>query len=504
MFENISEITRLKNHFFQPLFYVLMKNTNTFTSGKALSKITFLAGMFFFLFACSKDDPIPPEAEAEVETIVIFSINDPHGKIHNFDKIKTIIDKEKEKESQVFFVSGGDIFSGNPIVDYHPEKGSPIVDLMGKAGMDVSALGNHEFDYGQEILQDRMLQADFPFLCANLVRSTSGFTIPQGKVVIEKDGFKIAFLSVVETGSSDNKPLSHPKKLKGLEFTEGVSAMKKFENDAEVNAADLVVALTHYGRYGDKMILEQHDFVDLVIGGHNHAIYSEEVAGRYMVQSGADLRFLTKLSMTVKQGEIIEYKRKLIDLDAVSERDPQLMKLIAEYNNQPEFFEEIGTSLQDHNTSETACFYTTALQTITGADLVFQNYGGIRAGLDYGPITPFDIYTIDPFQNGLESFSMSVAQVEKFINASYSSSLAYSGLQMKQINGRLELANGNGDLLPNDKVIKVALSDYLTNIYSADFRNPEKIFEKTTAEYLIDYLLEEQPVVDMQGCNRGI
>src|SRR5690606_36125845 len=115
-----------------------------------------------------KDDPIPPEAEAEVETIVIFSINDPHGKIHNFDKIKTIIDKEKEKESQVYFVSGGDIFSGNPIVDYHPEKGSPLVDLMGKAGMDVSALGNHEFDYGQEILQDRMLQADFPFLCANL------------------------------------------------------------------------------------------------------------------------------------------------------------------------------------------------------------------------------------------------------------------------------------------------------------------------------------------------
>lgn len=466
----------------------------------------FLAGILF-LFACSSDNgsvPVNPNPEPEAETIVIFSINDPHGKIHNFDKIAAIIEQEKEEESHVFFVSGGDIFSGNPIVDYHPEKGFPIVDLMGKAGMDVSALGNHEFDYGQEILENRMLQASFPFLCANLTKSTSGFTIPEGKVLIEKDGFEIAFLSVVETGSADNKPLSHPKKLTGLEFTEGVTAMEKFEADEEVQSADLVVALTHYGRNGDKMILEQHRFVDLVIGGHNHAVYSEEVAGRFMVQSGADLRYLTKLTLTVEEGEVTNYEHELIDLNLVSERNPELTKLIEEYNNQPEFFVEIGTSLQDHNSAETACFYTTALQTITGADLVFQNYGGIRAGLDYGTITPFDIYTIDPFQNGLESYSMEVAQVEDFINAPYVSSLAYSGLRIEQINGRLELIDAEGEQLADEAMIKVALSDYLTSIYSGDFKTPEKTFEKTTADYLIDYLLQHQSVIDLEGCNRGI
>lgn len=491
---------------FQPYFFALMKTTIPSPGLQSLLKVSFLAGMIF-LVGCSQDngsDPITPEPETKAETIVIFSINDPHGKIHNFDKIAAIIEKEKEKESQVFFVSGGDIFSGNPIVDYHPEKGFPIVDLMGKAGMDVSALGNHEFDYGQEILKERMIQADFPFLCANLVESTSGFTLPQGKVIIEKDGFEIAFLSVVETGSSDNKPLSHPKKLAGLEFTEGVTAMKKFETDEEVQAADLVVALTHYGKSGDRMILEQHNFVDLVIGGHNHSIYNEEVSGRYMVQSGADLKYLTKLSLTVEDGKVTDYVYKLIDLNTVTERDPELTQLIEEYNNQPEFFVEIGTSLQDHDAAETACFYTTALQTITGADLVFQNYGGIRARLDYGTITPFDIYTIDPFQNGLESYSMDVAKVEEFINASYVSSLAYSGLRMETINGRLELLNAEGEQLADNTLIKVALSDYLTSVYSGDFTNPEKIFEKTTAEYLIDYLLQHQSVIDLEGCNRGI
>ncbi|WP_029036275.1 bifunctional metallophosphatase/5'-nucleotidase [Salinimicrobium xinjiangense] len=481
----------------------MKKISRVISAAEFLWKMTFLAGIVF-LVSCSTEDPVTPEVETKAENIVIFSINDPHGKIHNFDKIKAIIDKEKETESQVFFVSGGDIFSGNPIVDYHPEKGSPIVDLMGKAGMDVSALGNHEFDYGQQILQDRILQASFPFLCANLVRSTSGFVIPQGKVVIEKDGFKVAFLSVVETGSYDNKPLSHPKKLEGLEFSEGVDAIGIFEDDADVKEAHLVVALTHYGKQGDQAILQQHDFVDLVIGGHNHAVYSEEVAGRVMVQSGADLKYLTKLSLTVEKGEITSYTRQLIDLDAAPQRDAEVQKLIAAYNNQPEFFVEIGTSLQDHSRAETACFYTTALQTITGADIVFQNYGGIRATLDYGKITPFDIYTIDPFQNGLDTFSMTVGEVEDFLNVSYAPSLAYSGIKMERRNGRVELITANGNLLSNSTTVTVALSDYLSHVYSQDFTQPVTTFEKTTAEYLIDYLMQHQSVIDLDGCNRGI
>jgi 5'-nucleotidase len=413
-----------------------MKTPSLSFASEYLRKMAFLAGIFVVL-SCSSDDavnsekPVPPEAAPKAESIVIYTINDPHGKIQNFGRIKAIIDKEKETESQVFFVSGGDIFSGNPVVDYHPKKGFPIIDLMGKAGMDVTALGNHEFDYGQEVLQERMLEAGFPFLCANIESSDSGFTLPQGKVIIEKDGFEIAFISVVETSSANNKPLSHPKKLKGLEFTEGVEAMQKYRNDSEVMAADLVVALTHYGKDGDRMILQQHDFVDLVVGGHNHSVYNEQVKGRYMVQSGSDLELLTKLSLSVENGELIFYEYELIELNKLTETDAAIEALIAEYNNRPEFFEELGTSLQDHNRAETACFYTDALRAITGADVVFQNYGGVRASLDFGSITPFDLYTIDPFQNGLDSFKMTVVQLEAFLNAPYAPSLAYSGIAME-------------------------------------------------------------------------
>ena len=107
----------------------------------------------------------PPEAFKEV---VIFSVNDVHGRIDNFGKVKHIIDEARKEYQSVYFVSAGDLFSGNPIVDFHPEKGYPLIDLLSKSGLDVNVMGNHEFDYGQQELAERMAQASFDFICSNV------------------------------------------------------------------------------------------------------------------------------------------------------------------------------------------------------------------------------------------------------------------------------------------------------------------------------------------------
>jgi 2',3'-cyclic-nucleotide 2'-phosphodiesterase (5'-nucleotidase family) len=64
------------------------------------------------------------------ETVVIYAINDPHGQINNFPRLKTLIENDRAQNSKVFFVSAGDLFSGNPIVDYHENKGFPMIDLL--------------------------------------------------------------------------------------------------------------------------------------------------------------------------------------------------------------------------------------------------------------------------------------------------------------------------------------------------------------------------------------
>ena len=117
------------------------------------------------------------------ETVVIYAINDPHGQINNFPRLKTLIENDRAQNSKVFFVSAGDLFSGNPIVDYHENKGFPMIDLLNDCGLDVSVIGNHEFDYGQVVLNARIEQAEFPFICDN-VSNVSG-------VLADVNGFEL-------------------------------------------------------------------------------------------------------------------------------------------------------------------------------------------------------------------------------------------------------------------------------------------------------------------------
>ena len=162
------------------------------------------------------------------EKVVVFSINDMHSRIENFSKIKPLIDKEKEKGNKVFFVSAGDIFSGNPVVDNYSEKGFPIIDLLNRTGLDISVIGNHEFDYGQNVLSDRISQANFPFVCANFSGGKGELSNVKKFEVINKDGISIAFIGAVETGNFGRYPLTHPKKVKGLFFTNPIKIFEDY------------------------------------------------------------------------------------------------------------------------------------------------------------------------------------------------------------------------------------------------------------------------------------
>ena len=188
------------------------------------------------------------------EKVVIFSINDMHSRIENFSKIKPLIDIEKGKGNKVFFVSAGDIFSGNPVVDNYSEKGFPIIDLLNRTGLDISVIGNHEFDYGQKVLSDRIFQANFPFVCANFSGGKGELSNVKGFSIIEKDGFSIAYIGAVETGNFGRYPLTHPKKVKGLFFTNPIKIFEDYKMIGENSDIDLVVALTHLGKNGDEKI----------------------------------------------------------------------------------------------------------------------------------------------------------------------------------------------------------------------------------------------------------
>ena len=70
--------------------------------------------------------------QAKETTLVIYSTNDMHGSINNFAKISQYIKHERKKYPHTLILCGGDIFSGNPIVDQYPQRGKPMIELMNK------------------------------------------------------------------------------------------------------------------------------------------------------------------------------------------------------------------------------------------------------------------------------------------------------------------------------------------------------------------------------------
>jgi 5'-nucleotidase/UDP-sugar diphosphatase len=439
------------------------------------------------------------------ETIVIFAINDPHSEIENFSKIKPLIDAEKAKNKKVYFVAAGDLFSGNPIVDFHKDKGFPMIDMLNKTALDVSVIGNHEFDYGQEILNDRITQANFPFILDNFTGGTGELANIEGSIIITKDNFSIAFIGVVETGSPGGYPLTHPKKIQGLSFTEGLDSFEAYKDLKTSDDVDLIVALTHYGSYKDDEILNKYEYIDLVIGGHNNREYGIAYANGYKVMSGVNLDKISKTTLTVTNKQITNFEFELIDLrDENLAIDSNLEEDIAGYFDNPEFYTNIGSSLSELTRTSTGCFYTDALQKISGSDMVIQNFGGIRDVIYEGIITPFSIYSIDPFGNSFDTFSMTIAELRNFLNE-YSSSFTYSldasFIVQKNSNDAFTFLK-NGNLLTDSDIITLSLNDYISNVLPDLFpASPAYTFPLTTADYLIQYLTDyvSEPI-DYLGC----
>jgi 2',3'-cyclic-nucleotide 2'-phosphodiesterase (5'-nucleotidase family) len=118
----------------------------------------------FLFVSCTKE---PAENVPAANDLTIFFINDQHGQIDHFSKIGHIV-KTEEHQTHVIVACSGDMFSGNPVIDNYPEKGYPMIDVMNRAGFDIAVIGNHEYDYGASTLADRMAQAEFKWVCANV------------------------------------------------------------------------------------------------------------------------------------------------------------------------------------------------------------------------------------------------------------------------------------------------------------------------------------------------
>ncbi|MFT5619340.1 MAG: 5'-nucleotidase/UDP-sugar diphosphatase [Arenicella sp.] len=366
-------------------------------------------------------------------------------------------------------------------------------------------MGNHEFDYGQEILKKRMAQADFEWVCANVDMGTTGIPEPAEYKTIQIDDLKVTFLGLVETNGKQDGiiPSTHPGKVKDFVFKRFENITGSYANIKKQEDSDIFVALTHLGTGSDFRLAQDFPYFDVIIGGHSHAQINEKVNNIPVYQTRGKLRSLGKIKMTIENKEITKLDYTLIDLNAYLAFDADLKAVIDGYNDEMKatIDVKVGNSVISHSSSLLGCFYTDALTSRLNVDLSFQNTGGIRAGLDQGEITKREIYEMDPFNNSAYIYQMSVAEVKTFLIGS-KSGFYYSGSQISQNGDKVEIRSSNGTLLTDNTMLSIGINDYIPAVNDAYFPSNPSIQPFTTADALIYYLENTKSQVNYPSCGQ--
>lgn len=239
-----------------------------------------------------------------------YSINDLHGKFEDtdsnigVDELTTFLYSQRKSKQNTVFLSAGDMWQGGAASNM--TKGIIITEWMNEVGFTATAIGNHEFDWGEEYVANNQKAADFPFLAINIYdRSTNKLAdFCEASVMIENDGVQIGIIGAI----GDCYSSIAVDKCDEVYFKVGrdLTNLVKAEADRlRKDGADFIVYMLHDG-YGNtntgsvqqinsSKIASYYDtslsngYIDLVFEGHTHQGYRlQDEYGVYHLQNRGD------------------------------------------------------------------------------------------------------------------------------------------------------------------------------------------------------------------------
>lgn len=437
----------------------------------------------------------------QTDEIIILHINDMHAKLNNMAKLAHLIKTERANNKHVILLGAGDIFTGNPLIDMVAEKGQPYIRVLNMLDFDVMTVGNHEFDYGQSVLNKRISEAKFPFIMANYKNTDAPLSniAPYYIHNFKEINFTLAIVGLIEN-SANGLPSSMPANLNGLSFTDAVVSMNDFTYLKDEN--NTLIALTHTGLEVDTLLAKKYPELDIVVGGHSHTVINPPItiANTLVVQTGSYISHLGKITLRIENGKIISKKGELIPLANYAFEDDEMQALVNEIESNDEFDAVVATlSNPIIGKSELGCFMADAIKIKSGSDIAFQNNGGIRTTrLEKGALSKKDILALEPFSNDIVIFELSKQEIESLIlvntKAHANIDLRPAGLEYDILlnkNGnfrKIKMRLPNGNKLGEGKY-KVAVSNYVASAYN--FKRQDKEGVRTydlISAALIDYL----------------
>ncbi|BDD08720.1 multifunctional 2',3'-cyclic-nucleotide 2'-phosphodiesterase/5'-nucleotidase/3'-nucleotidase [Fulvitalea axinellae] len=457
------------------------------------------------LFSCAGERGFTGE-------VVILHTNDMHAKIARLPRVAYMVDSIRNVHENVVLVSAGDLFSGYVTVDQYPDRGYPMVHMMNNLKYDISALGNHEFDYGQVKLNERMKQAKFPFVCANVSSAGGILEIPAPYKILElPQGPKIAFLGLLES-FVDNIPSTHPKRVEGLKFPNPYETAKKYTPLKD--SADLFVALSHLGDEPDSVLAEGMPELDAIVGGHSHVLIpgGKKVNGVLITQAHSMLKYVGELVATFENGKLVSLTERSLPVGKGAV-DPVMEELLKQYESDPYFKTVIGkTEYGFDGQAPLGNLMADALADQDGIDIAVQNYGGVRLDkLPKGDIKIRDIFALDPFGNQLTMVPMTAKDIKTLLfygSGKLKRHLFVSGIKydiLRNAGGEvtgINIYDKAGKPLDEKKTFTVGMSDYVYSAFSFDRSGDGTPAGLTTAEAIIEFVKAKKNLSDYSNVKR--
>lgn len=382
-------------------------------------------------------------------------------------------------------VLAGDFLSpsalGTARVDGERLAGRQMVDVLNTLGLDVAALGNHEFDLSEDAFRARMTEAEFPHVSANAIAAAGAAPFPGvvpylvlPLVLSPGDTLRVGLTSVVLP--------SNPKPYVRYLDADSTLRAEVVRLDAR---ADVVIGLTHQGFADDATVAATIPGLDAVLGGHEHenirAYRGPRLTPLLKADANARTVYVHRITVDRRTGEV-SVASDLVPITPATPEDPATAAVVAEWVEaayagfraegfQPDRVVVVTTEPLDGREStirtrpaRLGTLIAQGFLRVSGAEAALFNSGSIRVDdvLSAGPFTEYDAIRVLPFGGEVVTVRLPGALLRRVLEQGLANVGTGGYLQTaaidRQPDGTWAVA---GAPLDPDRTYTVATSDFL-------------------------------------------
>lgn len=428
--------------------------------------------------------PAFAQSADDIVTITIINTADEHGWLQPFtppgsDVIQGgaaniyswWVQNEDYDPDEDLLLSGGDNWTGPSISTWF--EGAPMVEAFNLMGYDASAIGNHEFDFGRDVMAQRFDEANYPYLAANIRDSETNALVDFARpyVILESQGVKVG---VIGLSTLDTPTTTNPKNIDDLIFTDYLPALREFVPQMRTEGAQIVIALTHVCEEELVSLASgTEQLFDALFAGHCNELTIGRVTEESILGGGSSWRSYARLNITYNKTThtIVNQDRAAIQVEYRTDEDnpvepnAEIAALVDDWQAKTdvELAREIGyteSGLERGSDAMGNWVMDAWLWAYPQADVAVSNWGGFRQALDAGPITLDDVVSILPFDNTLIVVEITGEQLAENLRCCQG---AVAGISYARRGRNTEITFLDGREFDPQATYRVLINDFMYN-----------------------------------------